>query len=83
MTHVDGSARVQTVDPERNPQFAGLLEAFDRLTGCPVLLNTSFNARDEPIVCTPDDAYRTFVRTGLDTLVLEHCVIERPAADAP
>ena len=76
VTHVDGSARIQTVDADRNPQFSRLLRAFDDLTGCPVLLNTSFNARDEPIVCTPDDAYRTFRRTGLDLLVIEHCLIE-------
>jgi carbamoyltransferase len=55
-----------------------LLEAFERATGCPVLLNTSFNARDEPIVCTPEDAYRTFDRTGLDLLVLGSCLVERP-----
>lgn len=77
VTHVDGSARVQTVDERRNPEFAALLRAFDQATGCPVLLNTSFNARDEPIVCTPADAYATFVRTGLDLLVLEHCLVER------
>ena len=77
VTHVDRTARVQTVDSGRNPQYTGLLKAFDDLTGCPVLLNTSFNARDEPVVCTPDDAYRTFRRTGLDLLVLEHCIIER------
>jgi len=77
VTHVDGSARVQTVDVATNPEFSRLLGAFDRLTGCPVLLNTSFNARDEPIVCTPDDAYRTFRRIGLDLLVLEHCLVER------
>ena len=80
VTHVNGSARVQTVDAEVNPEFAGLLRAFDDLTGCPVLLNTSFNHRDEPIVCTPDDAYRTFRRTGLDVLVLEDFVIE---SDSP
>lgn len=75
VTHVDGSARIQTVDETRNPELARLLRAFDDRTGCPVLLNTSFNARDEPIVCSPADAYRTFRRTGLDLLVLEHCVI--------
>lgn len=78
VTHVDGSARVQTVDADVNPEFAGLISSFERLTGCPVVLNTSFNARDEPIVCTPDDAYRTFVRTGLDLLVVENFLIERP-----
>lgn len=75
VTHVDHSARIQTVDADRNPELHGLLSAFDRITGCPVLLNTSFNSRDEPIVCTPDDAHRTFRRTGLDVLVLERCVI--------
>lgn len=76
VTHVDSSARIQTVDEPTNPEFHRLLRAFDELTGCPVLLNTSFNARDEPIVCTPEDAYATFRRTGLDLLVLEDCVIE-------
>jgi carbamoyltransferase len=77
VTHVDRSARVQTVDPASNPELAELLIAFEERTGCPVLLNTSFNARDEPIVCTPDDALRTFRRIGLDLLVLEDCLIER------
>lgn len=76
VTHVDHSARLQTVDEVRNPEFAALLRAFDDLTGCPVLLNTSFNARDEPVVCTPADALATFRRTGLDLLVLEHCLVE-------
>lgn len=77
VTHVDGSARIQTVDQEQNPAFARLLRHLDAVNGCPVVLNTSFNARDEPIVCSPEDAHRTFVRTGLDLLVLEHCLIER------
>ena len=64
VTHVDFSARLQTVDVERNPRFYRLLDAFDRLTGCPVLVNTSFNVRGEPIVCTPEDAYRCFLATG-------------------
>jgi len=76
VTHVDHSARVQTVDAARNPELCELLEAFHERTGCPVLLNTSFNARDEPIVCTPADAYRTFRRTGLDLLVMEDVVVE-------
>lgn len=83
VTHVDNSARIQTVDERTNPTFARLLEAFMERTGCPVLLNTSFNARDEPIVCTPEDAYRTFSRTGLDLLVLEHCVIEGRVIEGP
>lgn len=75
VTHVDGSARVQTVERIQNPGFWGLLNAFESVTGCPVLLNTSFNAEDEPIVQSPEDAYRTFRRCGLDALVLEHCVV--------
>lgn len=74
-THVDGSARVQTVDRETNPELWPLLDAFHRRTGCPVLLNTSFNGKDEPIVRSPADAYRCFVATGLDVLVVERCVI--------
>lgn len=76
VTHVDHSARLQTVAADRNPEFAELLEAFLARTGCPVLLNTSFNARDEPVVCTPQDALATFRRTGLDLLVLEDCLVE-------
>ncbi len=70
VTHVDGSARVQTVTAERNPLFHRLLRAFEAETGCPVLVNTSFNVRGEPIVGTPDDALRVFRRTHLDALVL-------------
>ena len=77
VTHVDHSARAQTVEPDQNPNFHRLLSAFEAQTGCPVLLNTSFNARDEPIVCTPEDAYRTFRRIGLDLLVIEHCLVEQ------
>ena len=84
VTHVDYSARVQTVDARRNPSFHALLSAFHRRTGCPVLLNTSFNVRGEPIVCTPADAYRCFCATGMETLVMEDCVIEKqlPTEDA-
>lgn len=71
VTHVDYSARVQTVDSERSPDFFPVLEAFHELTGCAVLVNTSFNVRGEPIVCTPQDAYRCFMRTEMDLLVLE------------
>jgi carbamoyltransferase len=70
VTHVDGSARVQTVDATVHPRFHALLSAFEALTGCPVLLNTSFNLRGEPIVCTPADALRSFLRCDLDALVL-------------
>jgi carbamoyltransferase len=70
ITHVDYSARVQSVSRETNPRFHDLLRAFDRLTGCAVLINTSFNVRDEPIVCTPEDAFRCFLRTEMDYLAL-------------
>ncbi len=77
ITHVDGSARPQTVDPATAPRFAALLAAFERRTGCPVLLNTSFNVRGEPIVCTPADALFTFADAGLDTLVVEDTLLDR------
>jgi carbamoyltransferase len=75
ITHVDYSARVQTVHDETNPRFARLLRAWERRTGCPVLINTSFNVRGEPIVCTPEDAYRCFLRTEMDILVLNNHVL--------
>jgi carbamoyltransferase len=70
VTHVDGSARLQTVDETRNPRLHRLMQAFHRQTGCPVMINTSFNVRSEPIVCTPADAYRCFMATDLDALVI-------------
>ena len=70
VTHVDYSARIQTVHEDTNPRYYGLLRRFEALTGCPVLVNTSFNVRGEPIVCTPSDAYRCFMRTEMDYLVL-------------
>jgi carbamoyltransferase len=76
-THVDDSARVQTVDAERHGRFYKLLQAFERLTGSPVLINTSFNVRGEPIVCTPQDAYRCFLGTNMDVLVLEDFVLKK------
>ncbi len=82
VTHVDYSARVQTVHPETNPRFYRLLDEFDALTGCPVLVNTSFNVRGEPIVCSPEDAYRCFMRTEMDYLVMENIILskeEQPA----
>ena len=71
VTHVDYSARVQTVGEDSNPDFLRTLRAFHAKTACPVLVNTSFNIRGEPIVCTPQDAYRCFMNTGMDLLVLE------------
>jgi carbamoyltransferase len=77
VTHVDNSARVQTVDDERNPRLAALLRAFSERTGCPILVNTSFNVRGEPIVCTPADAYRCFLATEMDALVLGDYVLHK------
>ena len=77
ITHVDYSARVQTVDSERHPRFAGILQAFHEKTGCPVLINTSFNVRGEPIVNTPADAYHCFLGTNMDVLVLENFILKR------
>lgn len=77
VTHVDGSARVQTVDRETNPLFYDLIAAFDRLTGVPAIINTSFNVRGEPIVCTLAEAYRCFVQTGMDYLVLGNCLLDK------
>ena len=77
ITHVDCSARVQTVDEERNSRLAGLLRAFSQRTGCPMLVNTSFNVRGEPMVCTPEDAYRCFLATEMDALVLGDFVLHK------
>lgn len=75
VTHLDYSARIQTVHEETNSRYYRLLKAFDKHTGCPVLVNTSFNVRGEPIVATPEDAFRCFMRTEMDVLVLENCVL--------
>ena len=77
VTHVDYSARVQTVDEERNPRYYRLIKAFEAKTGSGVIVNTSFNVRGEPIVCTPEDAYRCFMRTEIDVLVLGNCVLDK------
>lgn len=79
VTHVDFSARVQTVSATGNPPFYQLLSAFEQRTGCPVLVNTSFNVRGEPPVCTPEDAYRCFLRTDMDYLVLGNFLVEKAA----
>ncbi len=75
VTHVDYSARVQTVHADTNPEFHRILSAFEAATGCAVLVNTSFNVRGEPIVCSPEDAWRCFMRTDMDLLVLEDCLV--------
>jgi len=77
VTHVDYSARIQTVHRETNPRYHSLISAFKERTGCPLLVNTSFNVRGEPIVCTPTDAYRCFMGTGIDMLVIGNCVLEK------
>ncbi len=86
ITHVDGSARVQTVDPVRHGRLHRLMSRFDERTGCPVMINTSFNVRGEPIVCTPEHAYRCFMGTDMDVLVLENFILlksEQPQTAAP
>ena len=85
VTHVDGSARIQTVDRSTNPLFHALIDAFASKTGVPALVNTSFNVRGEPIVCSPTDAYRCFMATAMDVLVMGSCVLDRSAqlADHP
>ncbi|HXQ29617.1 MAG TPA: carbamoyltransferase C-terminal domain-containing protein, partial [Gemmatimonadales bacterium] len=79
VTHIDYSARIQTVTRETNPDYYDLLQEFERLTGCAVLVNTSFNVRGEPIVCTPEDAYQCFMRTHLDYLVLGEFLLDKTA----
>jgi carbamoyltransferase len=81
VTHVDYSARIQTVHRESNPRYHALLSAFKARTGCPVLVNTSFNVRGEPIVCTPEDAFRCFMGTEIDVLAIENCYLTREHQD--
>ena len=81
VTHVDYSARVQTVHRETNPLYHDLINRFAQLTGCPVLVNTSFNVRSEPIVCTPEDAFRCFMGTEIDMLVVGNCVLRKEQQD--
>jgi len=77
ITHVDGTGRLQTVHPETNPRYHRLISAFAQATGVPMVLNTSFNLRGEPIVNTPAEAFNTFTQSGMDVLVLEDYVIEK------
>jgi carbamoyltransferase len=79
VTHIDYTARIQTVSRDTNRRYYDLIRAFEQLTGCAVLVNTSFNVRNEPIVCTPDDAYRCFMRTYIDALVLGPFLLEKAA----
>jgi carbamoyltransferase len=82
VTHIDYSARIQTVSEATNPLFHRLLKEFKALTGCPVLVNTSFNVRGEPIVCTPEDAFRCFMGNELDLLAVGNCVLRKADQDA-
>ena len=83
ITHVDYSARVQTVDAERHGRYYKLLKAFEAKTGCPVVINTSFNVRGEPIVCSPEHAYRCFMATNMDVLVMNnHVLLKTEQPDA-
>ena len=82
VTHVDGSARLQTVAREENPMFYDLIREFERQTGCPILINTSFNVRGEPIVCTPHDAFKCFMRTDMDFLVMGNTVVDKKKMSA-
>jgi carbamoyltransferase len=80
-THVDGSARIQTVHAQTNARFHALISAFAKHTGCPVLVNTSFNVRGEPIVCTPEDAFRCFIGTRIDSLAIGNCFLRKTEQD--
>lgn len=81
VTHIDFSARIQTVHEDTNPRYHALLSEFKRLTGCPVLVNTSFNVRGEPIVCTPEDAFRCFMGSEVELLIVENCVLHKERQD--
>ena len=81
VTHVDHSARVQTVHADTNPRYHALISAFKQRTGCPVIVNTSFNVRGEPIVCTPEDAFQCFMGTEIDLLVAGDCVLDKDDQD--
>ena len=81
ITHVDNSARIQTVNGNTNPKFYSLLKSFNELTGCPILVNTSFNVRGEPIVNTPEDAFKCFMGTNLDYLLIGNCIVEKKEED--
>lgn len=81
VTHVDGSARVQTVSADHNPRFHALITGFFERTGCPVIVNTSFNVRGEPIVCTPEEAFQCYMGTGMDMLVVENCLLMKDEQD--
>src|SRR5262249_9521721 len=82
VTHVDYSARLQTVHRETNPRYYALIDAFRQRTGCPVLVNTSFNVRGEPIVCSPEDAFRCFMGTEIEALTVGNCYLRKDEQNA-
>jgi carbamoyltransferase len=82
ITHVDYSARIQTVYHETNPKYHAILSLFKARTSCPVLVNTSFNVRGEPIVCTPEDAYRCFMGTDIEILTIGNCLLRKEEQDS-
>ena len=77
VTHIDYSSRIQTVQKKTNPRFHALISKFKEMTGCPLVINTSFNIQGEPIVCSPRDALRTFGGTGLDVLVIGNYIVKK------
>jgi carbamoyltransferase len=81
VTHVDYSARIQTVHEQTNPRYHALIRRFEALTGCPVIVNTSFNVRGEPIVCTPEEAFRCFMGTEIEALAVGNCYLRKAAQD--
>ena len=81
VTHVDYSARIQTVHAENHPQYHALITKFKELTGCPIVVNTSFNVRGEPIVCTPEDAFRCFMGTDTELLVIGNVILHKDEQD--
>ncbi len=81
VTHVDYSARIQTVHHDTNPRYWDLISAFKKRTGCPIVVNTSFNVRGEPIICTPEDAFRCFMGTDVDVVAVGNCLMRKPAQD--
>jgi len=81
VTHVDYSARVQTVHADTNPRYHALISRFHELTGCPVVVNTSFNVRGEPIVCTPEDAFHCFMGTEIEVLAVGDCLLRKEDQD--
>jgi carbamoyltransferase len=81
ITHIDYSARIQTVHTDTNPRYHALISAFKERTGCPLVVNTSFNVRGEPIVCTPEDAFRCFMGTDIELLVIENSILRKEEQD--